>query len=183
MSSKQKPQILHTELVASSRLFRVEQVHLQFSNGEERVYERMQGGNRGAVMVVPMLDEHTVLLVKEYAVGTETYELGFVKGLIDPGESAVEAANRELQEEAGFRADSLTHLMEIALAPGYFSSKMQILLAQGLSPSKLEGDEPEPLELVPWPIEDLDGLLARPDFNESRAISALFLARKALKLN
>ena len=106
-----------------------------------------------------------------------------MKGLIDPGESAVEAANRELQEEAGFRADSLTHLMEIALAPGYFSSKMQILLAQGLSPSKLEGDEPEPLELVPWPIEDLDGLLARPDFNESRAISALFLARKALKLN
>ena len=71
MSSKQKPQILHTELVASSRLFRVEQVHLQFSNGEERVYERMQGGNRGAVMVVPMLDDHTVLLVKEYAVGTE----------------------------------------------------------------------------------------------------------------
>ncbi|USD37811.1 MULTISPECIES: ADP compounds hydrolase NudE [Ferrimonas] len=183
MSSQQKPQIIHTELVAKSRLFRVEQVHLKFSNGVERVYERMQGGSRGAVMVVPMLDEHTVLLVKEYAVGTETYELGFVKGLIDPGEDALQAANRELQEEAGFQAERLTPLMEVALAPGYFSSKMNILLAQGLTPSKLEGDEPEPLELVPWPIADLDGLLARADFSESRAISALFLARKALKLS
>lgn len=182
MEEQKKPEILSTELVAQSRLFRVEQVQLKFSNGAERTYERMQGGGRGAVMVVPMLDDDTMLLMKEYAVGTETYELGFVKGLIDPGETPAQAANRELQEEAGFKADTLIPLKQVSLAPGYFASKMQIFLAQGLSPSVLEGDEPEPLVAVPWSIHQLDELLSRDDFSESRAITALFLARKALKL-
>lgn len=81
---KQKPQILHTELVAESRLFKVESVHLRFSNGVERVYERMRSGGRGAVMLVPMLDDDTLLLIREYSAGTHSYELGFPKGLIDP---------------------------------------------------------------------------------------------------
>ena len=62
---KRKPEIIKAELVAESRLFKVESLHLKFSNGEERVYERMRGGNRGAVMVVPLFDAHTLLLVRE----------------------------------------------------------------------------------------------------------------------
>ncbi|GAA5193029.1 ADP compounds hydrolase NudE [Ferrimonas gelatinilytica] len=181
MSSK-KPEILATELVAKSRLFQVEQLHLRFSNGVERHYERMRGAMSGAVMVVPMLDDHTLLLVREYAAGTHSYELGFPKGLIDPGEDAMQAANRELQEEVGYAARQLEPLYQLALAPSYFSARMEILLARDLYPSRLEGDEPEPLELVPWPLADIDGLLARPDFSESRSICALFLAQKKLTL-
>ena len=48
------PKILSTEVVAQSRLFCVEQLNLEFSNGQHRVYERMKGGKRGAVMVLPM---------------------------------------------------------------------------------------------------------------------------------
>jgi len=44
-------------------------------------------------MIVPIVDDH-LILIREYAVGTESYELGFSKGLIDPGESVFEAANR-----------------------------------------------------------------------------------------
>ncbi|MGL5812924.1 MAG: ADP compounds hydrolase NudE [Aeromonas sp.] len=177
---KPKPAILKAEIVAESRLFKVESLHLQFSNGEERVYERMRGGNRGAVMVVPMLDAHTLLLVREYAAGTHSYELGFPKGLIDPGENALEAGNRELMEEAGFGARELVPLKQLSLAPGYFSSRMDILLARDLYPEQRIGDEPEPLEVIPWPLDRVDELLARPDFTESRSISALLLAQKWL---
>ncbi|WP_434665525.1 ADP compounds hydrolase NudE [Aeromonas sp. NJAU223] len=177
---KVKPTILKAEIVAESRLFKVESLHLQFSNGEERVYERMRGGNRGAVMVVPLLDAHTLLLVREYAAGTHSYELGFPKGLIDPGENAFEAGNRELMEEAGFGARDLVSLKQVSLAPGYFSSRMDILLARELYPELRVGDEPEPLEVIPWPLDQIDELLARPDFTESRSISALLLARKWL---
>ncbi|ATM01152.1 ADP compounds hydrolase NudE [Aeromonas sp. CA23] len=177
---KSKPEILKAEIVAESRLFKVESLHLKFSNGEERVYERMRGGNRGAVMVVPMFDAHTLLLVREYAAGTHSYELGFPKGLIDPGENAFEAGNRELMEEAGFGANSLIPLKQVSLAPGYFSSRMDILLARDLFPEQRIGDEPEPLEVIPWPLNRIDELLARPDFSESRSISALLLAQKWL---
>ncbi|BAJ04160.1 ADP compounds hydrolase NudE [Shewanella violacea] len=177
-----KPEILGSEIVAQSRLFKIEQVNLKFSNQVERQYERMKGNNRGAVMVVPVLNGDTLLLGREYAAGTHTYELGFPKGLIDPGEEAHEAANRELQEEIGFGARKLTHLMELSLAPGYFASKMQIFIAEELYESVLEGDEPEPIEMVPWPLDNWQSLLELDDFSESRSVSALFLAQKYLKL-
>lgn len=142
----------------------------------------MKGNNRGAVMVVPVLNGETLLLGREYAAGTHTYELGFPKGLIDPGEEAHEAANRELQEEIGFGARKLTHLMELSLAPGYFASKMQVFIAEELYESVLEGDEPEPIEMVPWPLDNWQSLLEQEDFSESRSVSALFLAQKYLKL-
>ncbi|MBV7316704.1 ADP compounds hydrolase NudE [Shewanella sp. NIFS-20-20] len=181
MSTRQKPDILDRQVVAHSRLFKIEQVHLKFSNQVERVYERMAGSSRGAVMVVPMLGEQ-LLLAREYAAGTDNYELGFPKGLIDPGEDGITAANRELQEEIGYKAAHLTLLKELSLAPGYFSSKMQIFLAQDLTPSQLEGDEPEPIEVEPWALADWEKLLEDPDFTESRSVSALFLALKYLKL-
>lgn len=172
---KQKPEILHTELVAQSRLFKVESVHLKFSNGVERVYERMRNSGRGAVMLVPLLDENTILLIREYSAGTHSYELGFPKGLIDPGENALEAGNRELMEEIGYGARQLTHMKQVTLAPGYFGSRMDILLAQDLYPEQREGDEPEPLDVVPWPLDKLEQLMARPDFSEARSICGLFM--------
>ncbi|MDF0534565.1 ADP compounds hydrolase NudE [Shewanella yunxiaonensis] len=179
---QQKPEILHKETVAQSRLFHIEQVHLRFSNQQERFYERMKGGTRGAVMIVPVLQRQWLLLGREYAAGTEQYELGFPKGLIDPGETPEQAANRELQEEIGYGCRQLIHLKELSLAPGYFASKMQIFLAEDLYESRLEGDEPEPIEMVSWALPDWRSLLEQGDFSESRSVSALFLALDRLKL-
>ena len=60
--------------------FRRQQLDLEFSNGERRLYERQLSQGHGAVVVVPMLDAQTVLLVREYAAGVHRYELGLVKG-------------------------------------------------------------------------------------------------------
>ena len=176
----QKPIINDSKVVAKSRLFTIEQIDLTFSNGEVRQYERMKGASRGAVMVVPVKDGN-LLLAREYAAGTHDYEIGFPKGLIDPGETAEEAANRELQEEIGYAANKLTFLKEVSLAPSYFSSKMQLFIAEELSESQLEGDEPEPIEIVPWQICDWKKLLETPHFTEARSISALFLAMDYLE--
>ncbi|WP_406703669.1 ADP compounds hydrolase NudE [Sodalis sp.] len=171
----QKPKIHRVATVAQSRLFTVESVDLEFSNGARRVYERMKPSQREAVMIVPVLDDH-LLLIREYGAGIEDYELGFPKGLIDPGEGVMEAANRELMEEAGFGGRAFTFLRRLSMAPSYFSSKMHIVVAQDLYPQRLQGDEPEPLPLVRWPISRVLALLDEPDFCEARNVSALFLA-------
>lgn len=74
----------------------------------------------------------------------------------------------------------LRELRSVALAPGYFNATMQIVLGTGLYAERLEGDEPEPLELVLWRWDQLDELLALADFTEARSVAALFLARKYL---
>ncbi len=133
MKHLQKPKILKIETVACSRLFNVEAVELEFSNGVQRIYERMRPSNREAVMIVPVIG-NDLLLIREYAVGIEEYELGFPKGLIDPGEGVLEAANRELMEEVGYGAERFDFLAKLTMAPSYFSSKMNIVIAHGLYP-------------------------------------------------
>src|SRR3546814_13179288 len=76
--------------------YRLERLDLEFGNGERRRYERLHGRGHGAVVVVPMLDDETVLLVSEYAAGMHRYELGLVKGRIDAGEAPEPPPNRDL---------------------------------------------------------------------------------------
>ncbi len=178
MAKQQKPQILSTSVVAESRLFAIEAIDLRFSNGEQRTYERMRPSKHNSVMIVPITAQGDLLLIREYAAGTDNYELGFPKGLIDAGETALEAANRELKEEIGKGARQLVPLKEVVLAPSYFSSRMTLFLAQDLYDERLDGDEPEPLEVVRWPLQQADELLHHLDFCEARSISALMLAQR-----
>ena len=61
------------------------------------------------------------------------------------------------------------------------SVQWDVVLARDLYPEKLEGDEPEELDVVPWPIADLHSLTAREDCTEGRTIAALYIARDHLQ--
>ena len=160
--------------------YRMERLDLEFGNGERRHYERLHGRGHGAVAVVPMLDDDTVLLIREYAAGVHRYELGLVRGRIDAGESPLQAADRELQEEAGYAARDLRVLRSLSLAPSYMSHQTHLVLARDLYPQRLPGDEPEPPEVVPWKLAELDTLMLREDCSEGRSLAALFIAREWL---
>ncbi|NLC22548.1 MAG: ADP compounds hydrolase NudE [Halomonadaceae bacterium] len=177
----QKPQILSRHSVAKSRLFHIESLDLRFSNGEERTFERLTGKDHGAVMIIAMPDPDHVLLIREYAAGFEDYVLTLPKGLVDPGEDIITAANRELMEECGFGAHNIEPLVELSLAPNYMRHRMQVLLASNLYPKRLPGDEPEPLVVETHALEELPALLLREDFHEARAIAALYIARDTLR--
>tara|TARA_R110001583_G_scaffold1567_5_gene12253 strand:+ start:2615 stop:3166 length:552 start_codon:yes stop_codon:yes gene_type:complete len=176
----EKPKILHQQIVSKSRLFTVEEVEFKFSNGVERTYERLIAGGAGAVMMVAMFDDEHVALIHEFGGGIEEYSLTLPKGAVDLGETLEHAANRELQEEIGFAAKKITFLKHMSLSPSYMKSGIDIFLAEDLYPSVLEGDEPEPLELIKWPLANLQELVMRDDCNEGRAIAALYLARDYL---
>ncbi len=175
------PRIDGVEVVAQSRLFTVERVQLCFSNGNKAEFERLPGNaSIAAVLIVPLLNADTFLLIREYAVGLERYELGLPKGRAEPGETLLEAANRELKEEIKYGARRLTLLKAVSLAPNYIGHRTQIVLAEDLYSDPREGDEPEPLEVVPWKWRDLNALMACDELSEARSIAALFLVRDFL---
>lgn len=174
---QQNPEILETRLVAKSRLFGIEEMKLRFSNGEERTYERLRTPPIAAVMMVPMLDDDTVVLIREYGAGMESYQLTLPKGALDDGEDWHDAAHRELQEEAGYGAGRLTELKRMSLSPGYMGHRIHAVLAEELYPSSLPGDEPEPLQVLTWRLSELDALLERDDMTEARVIAALYMVR------
>ncbi|MEE9352279.1 MAG: ADP compounds hydrolase NudE [Thiotrichaceae bacterium] len=181
MSNHKKPTIHQKQIVASSRLFNIEQLDLEFSNGEKRQYERLVSRGNGAVLIVPMLTNDTVLLIREYCGGTGRYELGLPKGKVEKGEEIIPAANREIMEEVGYESTNLEVLKVVSLAPQYMQHVTHIVLARELSPKREEGDEPEELEVVPWKLSEIELLLERDDFTEARSIAALYIAKKHME--
>ncbi|MCL5668971.1 MAG: ADP compounds hydrolase NudE [Gammaproteobacteria bacterium] len=178
MAARKKPDTLRTATLARTRIFHIEQVDLRFANGAEVSYERLRGSGRGAVLVVPMLDDDTVLLIREYCAGVDRYELALPKGRMEPDEAILDAANRELMEETGYGARKLSHLTTWTVAPNYLNHTIHIVLAQDLYPERQAGDEPEEIEVVPWKLSNLGELLTRTDVTEARSIAALFMARE-----
>ena len=175
------PKILNKKTIAETRLFCVESMEIQFSNGQHREYERLiRNQSSGAVLIVPMLDKETVLLIREYSAGVDRYELGLPKGKIDAGENLLNAANRELKEEVGYGAKSLHHLSSLSLAPSYLEHMIDIVIAQELYEEKLEGDEPEELEVIPWRLDNIQGLLETGECTEARSIAALYMTKDYL---
>ncbi|MEO8801866.1 MAG: ADP compounds hydrolase NudE [Rudaea sp.] len=176
-----KPPIIHsTKPAEGSRFLQVELLDLEFSNGERRIYERLKGSGLGAVIIVPMRDDETVLLVREYGGGIDRYELGVPKGRLDRDETVEQGANRELKEEIGFGARELRILTTLSLSPAYMTSMTHVVLARDLYPERLVGDEPEELDVVEWKMSKLHELIAHPEVTEGRSIAALFIAREYL---
>lgn len=178
---RKNPTILNIKTIASTKIFNIEQMDIEFSNGERREYERLKPSGNGSVLVVPMLDDDTVLMIYEYSGGTERYELALTKGRIDDFETPIEAANRELMEEIGYGAHKLTLIKTLSLAPGYQSNTTHIVLAQDLYKADAQGDEPEPLEKVRHKLSELENLVYNEDLTEARSIAALYMVRDIMR--
>jgi len=178
---RKKPTLRNVTDIATTRFFNIQSMDVEFSNGERRQYERLKPPGNGAVLVIPMLDDETVLMIYEYSGGTDRYELALTKGKIDDGETPLEAANRELIEEIGYGAKKLTYMKAMSIAPGYQSSETHIVLAQDLYSASAQGDEPEPLEVVEHQLSELESLVYNDDLTEARSIAALYMAKEAIR--
>lgn len=178
---RKKPKLSNIRNIATTKFFNIQSMDVKFSNGEKREYECLKPLGYDAVLVIPMLDDDTVLMIYEYSGGTDRYELALTKGKIDAGESPLEAANRELIEEIGYSAKALSFVKTMTLAPGYQSNMTHIILAQDLYQGSAEGDEPEPLEVVEHKLSDLEQLVYNQDLTEARTIAALYMAKEIIK--
>jgi ADP-ribose diphosphatase len=168
------PQILSKKHLLQSNIFRVEQLEIKFNNGVKMQYERMLSSSNGAVLIIAIKD-NCFVLIKEYAVGMERYELTFAKGKVDDGETWQQATERESQEELGFLPNSIKLLKTVSLASSYMTHRTHIVLAENLIISNAVGDEPEPLEIIYWPVNDWQELIAEPSFSEGRSFAAILL--------
>jgi ADP-ribose pyrophosphatase len=107
----------------------------------------------GAAAVVPMKEDGTVILIRQYrhAAGGYIYEIP--AGKLHPGEDPKLCAARELQEEIGYRADSLELLTSILTAPGFTDEVIHIYKGTGLTKGKQDLDHDEVIEIVELPLE------------------------------
>ena len=135
----------------------------------------MKLGDKGKVVEIESVPTGSLGLDMALGIG------GLPKGRIDAGETVLDAANRELKEEAGFGARSLRILRSITLAPTYMTHAIDLVLAEDLYPERLVGDEPEVLEVVPWRLDRLHELVLREDCSEGRSLAALLIIKELVR--
>jgi ADP-ribose pyrophosphatase len=106
----------------------------------------------GAAAVVPMKDDGTVVLIRQFrhAAGGFIYEIP--AGKLSPGEDPLHCAARELEEEVGYRAASFELLSSIFTAPGFADEVIHVYKASGLIKGRQQLDHDEVLEIVEMPL-------------------------------
>jgi 8-oxo-dGTP pyrophosphatase MutT (NUDIX family) len=131
------------------------------------------------VLVVPLTDDGHVLLAVERSPAFDREVLGLVGGSVEEGEPLEETANRELQEELGWRAERFDFLGELHPFK-YLASRHFAFLARDLSPNRLEGDEVYPVRARKVALEGFEPLCRSGELHDAPAIAALCLAREFL---
>lgn len=155
---------------------RVDQVRL--GNGALASREVVQ--HPGAVAIVALDGEDRIALVRQYRhpVATELEEIP--AGKLEPGEDPLAAAQRELEEETGYRAGVWLAIGDFYTTPGFSDERMRLYLAQDLKLGQVHLDEDEELASSFLPLaEALDATLAGR-FHDAKTIAGILLAARHL---
>jgi len=173
-------QILSKTTVYDALAFTVERLHVRLPDARERDYSLVR--HEDSVTVIPLDAENNVIFVSQFRMGSETVLLELPAGVMNPGETPLECAQREIREETGLAAAEMEHLGSAYLAPGYSSELNHIFLATCLSHAPLDMDEDEFLEAERIPAAGLPALTSQGRLQDSKSLAALYLAGDKLRV-
>lgn len=147
-------------------------------------FEREVVRHPGAVSVVPMLDEGTAILVRQYRSAVDRELLEIPAGKCDvAGEDRALTARRELEEEIGMRAGRLDRLCDFLNSPGFCDEDSTIFLARDLQscPTDTHGVEEQHMTIEHVALADIPGLITSGAIVDAKTIIGLLLAREAIE--
>ena len=165
---------LSTETVFEGKIVTVRVDAVSLPNGVKAVREVVE--HRPAVAIVPFDDNGEVILVSQfrYPVGEQLLEVP--AGIIEVSETPEQCADRELQEEIGYRAREMRSLGSFWTAPGFSDELMYAFVATGLEPSRLKSDEDEDITVVRVPVSRIREMIEAGEIRDSKTIAALLMA-------
>jgi ADP-ribose pyrophosphatase len=163
------------ELLVQGRRFDVVRRNVVGPSGQTEAREVVL--HPGSVLILPMLDEDNLLLIRNrrYTLGKMLWELP--AGTRSPGEDPSVCAARELEEETGHRATTLTWLFELYPAPGITDERMVVYLATGLVETAQKLDPVEDIAVHPSTVEAAIDAIARGEIDDGKTIAALLYYR------
>lgn len=167
------PKIRNSQKVFDGRVFNVT---VDTVSEGERTYQREVVHHTGSAVIVPVFDDGTVALVRQYRHPAVRYLLEVPAGTLAKGERPEIGAARELKEELGLVAARLDKLSEFFVSPGFCEEKMWVYLATELSegPQALEDDEI--IDVVRLPIADALEMITSGEIEDAKTIIGLMLA-------
>lgn len=173
MPDKELPKILSSQKVFDGRVFNVT---VDTVSEGELTYQREVVHHNGSAVIVPVFDDSTVALVKQYRHPAVRFLLEVPAGTLAKGERPDAGAARELKEELGLVAARLEKLSEFFVSPGFCEEKMWVYLATELSEGEQALEDDEILEVVRLPIAEALEMITSGEIQDAKTIIGLMLA-------
>ncbi len=174
------PQLLRRKLFYQGRKFSFEVNRYRLPNQVEGEMECIR--HPGGALIVPVTSDGQLMLLRQYRFSVQRRILEFPAGTVEIGEDPATTAEREVQEETGFKAANLKKIGEILLAPGYSDEVIYIFLATGLE--KLEipvaQDDDEDIEVLLMSPKRLAEAIASGELTDAKSIAAFAMVRSFL---
>lgn len=170
-TSHKQLQVLSSQMVYEGKVFGIRRDEVIEPSGVRTTREMIT--HPGSVVVLPMLPDGRILLIQQYRYAARQYLWELVAGRIDEGETPLEAAERELREETGYRAKRLRTFLEFFPTPGFLEEKMYLLLAEGLTPGIAEPEDDEKIVAQPYTCKQAEQMIRSGKVHDAKTIAGV----------
>jgi ADP-ribose pyrophosphatase len=167
------PQILSSMEVFAGRVFAVTVDTIRES---DKTYQREVVHHPGSAVIIPVFEDGTIALVRQYRHPAVRYLLEAPAGTLERGEVPEEGAARELEEELGYVAGRLEKLSEFFVSPGFCEEKMWVYLAADLVETRQQLEDDEILEVVRIPLSQVLSMITTGEIEDAKTIIGVMLA-------
>jgi len=166
------------KIIDSKTIFRgrVIEVTVDTIREGEVTYQREVVHHPGSAVIVPVFDDGTIALVRQYRHPAVRYLLEAPAGTLRRGEAPEEGARRELEEELGFVCGRLEQLSEFFVSPGFCEEKMWVYLATELTKTEQRLEDDEILEVMRIPFSQALSMITTGEIEDAKTIIGVMLA-------
>lgn len=168
-----------TARVYSGRVLNLDVDRVRFPDGSEGELEMVR--HSGASAVVPFVsdpagDDPQLLLIRQYRYAAESYLFEIPAGRLDPGESPLDCAVRELREETGCTAERVEPLTSFYTTPGFTDERIHLFMASGLSMGESRRERDEFIEVVTHPLSEVLAMIERGEIVDGKTLVGILFA-------
>ena len=168
-----KPEVISTEKIYEGKVFDISIAEIR--DGEIE-YKREIVEHKGSAVIVPVFEDKTVALVRQYRHAAGEYLLEIPAGTLNRGEDPLIGARRELEEEIGVTSDNVEKLTEFYVSPGFLTEKMFVYLATDLREGKQNLEEDELLSIEKFTFPEAFEKIKTGEIQDAKTIAGLILS-------
>jgi ADP-ribose pyrophosphatase len=154
---------------------------IEIEGGKQTYFDFIN--HKGASAMIPVDKDGNVLMVRQYRNAIDQYTLEIPAGGLNPGEDNKTCAIRECEEETGYKAGEVYHLIDVFTTVAFSNEKISIYYTTDITPSHQNLDEDEFVIAEPHSIEELTNMILNGEIRDAKTVAGILAYKAKLRIH